>query len=126
VILIAAGVVTYLVVSSTLADQHITVADDAAPFAGEEVNQPWEAYAQADIIGEHATEIADGQTYAQLPQDDPNRAGAALPRPPRTGRSTLRTRSRDLIDVQASGQNPSVRPAPPPGASCVSAPPCSY
>jgi uncharacterized membrane protein len=73
VILIAAGVVTYLVVSSTLADQHITVADDAARFAGEEVNQPWEAYAQADIIGEHATEIADGQTYAQLPQDDPNR-----------------------------------------------------
>ena len=73
VILIAAGVVTYLVVSSTLADQHITVADDAARFAGEEVDQPWEAYAQADIIGEHATEIADGQTYAQLPQDDPNR-----------------------------------------------------
>ena len=73
VILIAAGVVTYLVVSSTLADQHITVADDAARFAGEEVNQPWEAYAQADIIGEHATEIADGQTYAQLPRDDPNR-----------------------------------------------------
>jgi hypothetical protein len=27
------------------------VADDAARFAGEEVNQPWEAYAQADIIG---------------------------------------------------------------------------
>jgi uncharacterized membrane protein len=73
VILIAAGIVTYFVVSSTLADQHITVADDAARFAGEEVDQPWEAYAEADIIGEHATEIANGQTYAQLPQDDPNR-----------------------------------------------------
>ena len=70
VILIAAGVV-YLVVSSTLADQHITVADDAARFAGEEVNQPWEAYAQADIIGEHATEIADGRIPPQLPQTTP-------------------------------------------------------
>ena len=30
-------------------------------------------------------------------------------------RSTLRTRSRDLIDVQASGQHPAVRPARRPG-----------
>jgi hypothetical protein len=25
------------------------------------------------VIGEHAVEIAGGQTYAELPQDDPNR-----------------------------------------------------
>ena len=72
-ILLVAGVVTYVVVSTTLSDQEITVADDAAAFAGEHVDQPWEAYAQADIIGEHASEIAGGKTYAELPQDDPNR-----------------------------------------------------
>ena len=32
-----------------------------------------EAYAQANVIAEHANEIAGGKTYAQLPQDDPNR-----------------------------------------------------
>jgi len=72
-ILLVAGVVTYAVVSTTLSDQQITVSDDAAAFAGEHVDQPWEAYAQADIIGDHASEIAGGKTYAELPQDDPNR-----------------------------------------------------
>ena len=31
------------------------------------------AYVQADTIAKHAEEIADGQTYAELPQDDPRR-----------------------------------------------------
>ena len=31
------------------------------------------AYVQADTIAKHAKEIADGKTYAQLPQDDPRR-----------------------------------------------------
>jgi hypothetical protein len=72
-VLLVAGVVTYVVVSSTLADQKITVSDDAAHFAGQQVTQPWQAYAQADVIGKHASEIAGGKTYAELPQDDPNR-----------------------------------------------------
>ena len=72
-ILAAAGVVTYALVSTTLSDQQITVADDARWSAGAHVDQPWEAYAQADIIGTHANEIAGGKTYAELPQDDPNR-----------------------------------------------------
>jgi hypothetical protein len=72
-ILLVAGVVVYAVVSSTLADQHITVSDDAAHFAGQHVTQPWQAYAQANVIAKHATEIAGGKTYAELPQDDPNR-----------------------------------------------------
>jgi uncharacterized membrane protein len=33
----------------------------------------WQAYAQADVIAKHANEIAGGKTYAELPQDDPNR-----------------------------------------------------
>ncbi|WP_198346429.1 MULTISPECIES: aromatic ring-opening dioxygenase LigA [Nocardioides] len=74
VIFLVAGVVTYTIVSQTLADQKITVSDDADRFAGKDVKGPFTAYAQADIINQHATEIAGGKTYAELPQDDPNRA----------------------------------------------------
>ncbi|MBW6433804.1 aromatic ring-opening dioxygenase LigA [Actinoplanes hulinensis] len=72
-VLLIAGVATYAVVSSTLSDQHITVSEDADNFAGEHVDQPWEAYAEADVIAEHASEMADGKTYAELPRDDPRR-----------------------------------------------------
>jgi hypothetical protein len=72
-ILVVAGAVTYAVVSKTLADQHITVSSDAAHFAGQQVTEPWQAYAQANVIGDHATKIAGGKTYSELPQDDPNR-----------------------------------------------------
>ena len=71
---LVAGVATYAVVSQTLADQKITVSDDARWLAGKDVTGPFTAYAQADIIDKHATEIAGGKTYAELPQDDPNRA----------------------------------------------------
>ncbi|GAA0443372.1 hypothetical protein Aca07nite_78090 [Actinoplanes capillaceus] len=72
-VLLIAGVATYAVVSTTLSDQHITVSEDADYFAGEHVDQPWEAYAEADVIAEHASEMADGKTYAELPRDDPRR-----------------------------------------------------
>ncbi|HEU5035433.1 MAG TPA: aromatic ring-opening dioxygenase LigA [Nocardioides sp.] len=74
VVFLVAGVVTYATVSVTLADQHITVSDDADHFAGKDVKGPFTAYAQANVINDHATEIGGGRTYAQLPQDDPNRA----------------------------------------------------
>ena len=73
VIFLVAGIVTYAVVSSTLADQQITVSDDAKWFAGKDVKGPFTAYSQADIIATHAEDIAGGKTYAELPQDDPNR-----------------------------------------------------
>ena len=73
IVMIVAGVATYVVVSMTLADQKITVSSDADAFAGATVDQPWEAYAQANVIADHANEIAGGKTYAELPQDDPNR-----------------------------------------------------
>ena len=73
VVLVVAGVVTYGLVSSKLADQQITVSADAAHFGGQKVTQPWQAYAQADIIATHADAIAGGKTYAELPQNDPNR-----------------------------------------------------
>ena len=67
------GVVAYIAVQQTLSDQKITVSDDADMFAGKAVNGPFTAYSQAMVIGKHATEIAGGKTYAELPQDDPNR-----------------------------------------------------
>jgi hypothetical protein len=71
--MIIAGVVTYAVVTEQLSDEHITVSEDAERFQGEPVDGPFTAYAEAEVIKEHALEIGEGQTYAQLPQDDPRR-----------------------------------------------------
>ena len=68
-----AGVVAYVAVQQTLSDQNITVSDDADMFAGKDVAGPFTAYSQAMVIGKHAKDIAGGKTYAELPQDDPNR-----------------------------------------------------
>src|SRR4051794_23266740 len=73
VVFTVVGVVAYIAVQQTLADQKITVADDADMFAGKPVNGPFTAYAQAMVIGKHAKDIGGGKTYAELPQDDPNR-----------------------------------------------------
>jgi uncharacterized membrane protein len=68
-----AGIGAYIAVQQTLSDQKITVSDDADAFAGKAVNGPFTAYSQAMVIGKHAKDIAGGKTYAELPQDDPNR-----------------------------------------------------
>lgn len=74
IVMIASGGVVWGVVSSQLAAQHITVSEDATFLAGAEVTGPFTALAQADVINMHATEMADGKTYAELDQDDPLRA----------------------------------------------------
>ncbi|MCA5892581.1 hypothetical protein LEP48_04330 [Isoptericola sp. NEAU-Y5] len=78
IVLIIAGVVVWAVVAMTLSNENITVADDSTllggMFAGQSVTGPLTAYAQADVIDMHAKEMAGGQTYAELPQDDPLRA----------------------------------------------------
>ena len=76
IIMAIAGVVTWVVVSTTLADQKITVADDARCASGDGVNGPISAYCQADIIDHHAREATGGKTYAELDQDDPLRETA--------------------------------------------------
>jgi hypothetical protein len=73
IVFAAAGVVAYIAVQQTLSDQKIVVADDADMFAGKKVNGPFTAYSQAMVIGKHAKDIGGGKTYAELPQDDPNR-----------------------------------------------------
>jgi hypothetical protein len=72
-LLIVLGGITYYVVHSELADEKITVSDDADNFAGEPVEGPFTAFAQAEVIKDHALEAGGGQTYAQLDQDDPAR-----------------------------------------------------
>jgi hypothetical protein len=73
VIFAVAGVVTWFVVRDQLADEHITVSDDADRFAGDPVDGPLTAYEEANTIERHGLEASEGLTYAELDQDDPRR-----------------------------------------------------
>ncbi|GAA0910741.1 aromatic ring-opening dioxygenase LigA [Virgisporangium aurantiacum] len=73
-VLLVAGVVTWITVQNQLADENITVSEDAANFAGEKVDGPLTAYAQAEVIEKHALEASGGKTYAELDRTDPARA----------------------------------------------------
>lgn len=72
ILLVLGGIGTWTLVSSTLAEQNITTPEDAW-LPDREVRGPLTAYAQADIIQEHALEATGGQTYAELGRDDPLR-----------------------------------------------------
>lgn len=76
-LLIVAGLGTWIVVSTTLSDQKITVADDASCLAGDTVDGPFSAYCQAKVIEKHALNATDGKYYSELDPDDPLRAVAA-------------------------------------------------
>jgi hypothetical protein len=75
-IMVVAGGVTWFVVQDQLAAENIVVSDDAEFLAGDEVDGPFSAYAQADVINKHALEATGGKTYAELEQDDPTRETA--------------------------------------------------
>jgi hypothetical protein len=75
-LLILGGVATWIVVSTTLADQKITVSDDASCLAGDEVNGPFSAYCEAMVIDKHALEATEGLRYAELDREDPKRQTA--------------------------------------------------
>ena len=72
-LLLVGGAGTWYTVSTSLAAEQITVSDDAACQAGQEVNGPLEAYCMAEIINEHALKATEGKTYAQLDREDPLR-----------------------------------------------------
>ncbi|HEX9855422.1 MAG TPA: aromatic ring-opening dioxygenase LigA [Acidimicrobiia bacterium] len=76
-LLIVGGIATWVVVSNTLDEQEITVADDASCLGGDEVNGPFSAYCQAKVIDKHALEATGGLHYSELERDDPLRATAA-------------------------------------------------
>jgi uncharacterized membrane protein YciS (DUF1049 family) len=75
-LLIIGGAATWVLVSTTLADQKITVSDDASCLAGDDVDGPFSAYCQAMVIDKHALEATGGLRYAELGQDDPKRQTA--------------------------------------------------
>lgn len=75
-LLILGGAGTWIMVSTTLADQKITVADDADCLAGDDVDGPISAFCQARVIEKHTLEATDGLTYAELDRDDPRRQTA--------------------------------------------------
>jgi hypothetical protein len=70
---VVAGAVTWYMVTDQLSAENITVSDDADFLAGDDVNGPFSAYAQAEVINKHALEATGGKTYAELEQDDPVR-----------------------------------------------------
>ena len=73
VLLIVGGAVTWYIVSDTLAAENITVSEDAGCLAGDDVNGPFSAYCEADIINEHALDATGGLTYAEMDREDPLR-----------------------------------------------------
>ena len=72
-IMAVAGVVTWVAVGNELAAEKITVSEDAPRFAGQQVDTPWEAYTEAEVIQTHAMETSGGKTYAELDREDPKR-----------------------------------------------------
>jgi hypothetical protein len=75
VVMILGGIATWIVVSSTLADQQIVTSDDAC-LPGRQVADPFTAYCQADIIEQHTLESTGGLYYAELEREDPLRETA--------------------------------------------------
>ena len=75
-VLAVAGIVAWVVIGNTLADQKIVVSEDAGCLPGDDVNGPFSAYCQAMVINKHTLAITGGKTYAELDRDDPNRATA--------------------------------------------------
>ena len=71
---IVAAIAVWVTVSTQLRAENITIPDDAIAFQGQIVDDPLEAYVQADIINKHALDMSDGKTYAELDRDDPTRA----------------------------------------------------
>ena len=74
-LMVLGAVATWILVSSTLADQNIVTPDDAC-LPGREVTGPFTAYCQAEIIQEHTLESTGGLTYAELDREDPLRETA--------------------------------------------------
>jgi hypothetical protein len=75
-LMVIGGVVTWFAVQSQLADENITVSEDASMFAGDEVNGPFTAYVEANVIEQHALEATGGKTYAEISREDPTRQTA--------------------------------------------------
>jgi hypothetical protein len=72
-LLAVAGAGTWAAVQYNLSQEQITVSDDSPMFAGQAVDGPLTAWAEAEIIEKHALEATGGKTYAELDREDPVR-----------------------------------------------------
>ncbi|MCL7460901.1 aromatic ring-opening dioxygenase LigA [Micromonospora echinofusca] len=72
-VMLIGGAATWFTVQSQLADERITVSADADWFAGEKIDGPLTAYAEAEVIEKHSLEASGGKTYAELGREDPTR-----------------------------------------------------
>lgn len=79
-VMLVGGGVAWTMVSSQLADQNMTVSpyseENPGKYAGEVVDGPITAWAQADVIDTHALEATGGKTYAEMDREDPVRPTA--------------------------------------------------
>lgn len=66
VLFIGTGAAAWFVVTDQLKAENITVPEDADFAAGNQVAGPISAFAQAEVIQEHALNISEGETYATL------------------------------------------------------------
>ena len=74
VLLIIAGLATWITVRGQLVAENIAIPDDASMFQGQVVNGPIDAFVEAEIINKHALDGSGGKTYAELDREDPARA----------------------------------------------------
>jgi hypothetical protein len=74
-LMIVGAIFTWFTVSNTLADQRIVTSDDAC-LAGQDVDGPFTAYCEAQVIEQHALEATENKTYAELDREDPLRTVA--------------------------------------------------
>jgi hypothetical protein len=72
-IMFLGGAGTWVLVQGSLADERITVSEDADSNAGKLVNGPFTAYSEAMVIEKHALEASGNKTYAELDREDPVR-----------------------------------------------------
>ena len=63
---VLAGGITWGLITTNLAEQNITVAEDSTMLPGDDVNGPFSAFAEAQIINTHAMAATEGRTYAEL------------------------------------------------------------
>jgi len=72
-----AGIGTWAGVAQGLAQEEITVSENAAMFAGQPVVTPWAVWAQSEVIRADLAEMTGGQTYAEMDREDPQRQAVA-------------------------------------------------
>lgn len=72
VLMIVAGGATWWAVADKLSQEGIVVSQDASFLAGKKVNDPFSAFAQAEVINKHALEMSDGKTTPSWSRTTPS------------------------------------------------------